>query len=147
MSKKYDRLNRRLKKYDRLNRRLNKKVLEVFSASAGDRLERIDSGRYNKAGTRAIQAAMLKHGDFTEEEAHDIGFHLSDWMGDAAFLLAVYLYPEKFTKKEIDWGVRQVLVHAPHHIMAAATLHGKPLQDTFNLGVRIEPDDEPDEGT
>ena len=67
-----------------------------------------------------------------------MAFHLSDWAEDAAFLVAVHLYPERFSPEEIEEGVMGFLVHVPAHVMAAAH-HGKhPLNDTFELGIYID---------
>jgi hypothetical protein len=74
--------------------------------------------------------------------AHDIAFHLTDWMEDAAFLIALNLKPEIFTKTEIAEGVRGCLVHIPNHVAAAATLGGWPMHDVFKVGATILPKDQ-----
>jgi hypothetical protein len=72
------------------------------------------------------------------QHAADVGFHLSDWGEDAAFLVAVHLLPERFTVKEIRDGVMAVLIHAPNHIAAAAHLAGWPLRDVFKVGLKLD---------
>jgi hypothetical protein len=70
--------------------------------------------------------------------AADIAFHLSDWAEDAAFLIALHLFPERFTVKEIHEGVVALLIHAPNHIAAAAHLAGWPLRDVFGVGLKLD---------
>lgn len=63
--------------------------------------------------------------------ADEIAFHLTDWSAEAAFLVALHLFPERFTKEEIEEGVLAFLIHAPNHIVAAARLSGHPVEDIF----------------
>jgi hypothetical protein len=65
----------------------------------------------------------------------DLAFHLSDWKADAAFLLALHLAPERFSREEVKEGIAQFLIHAPNHVAAAAKLGGWPIQDVFGIGV------------
>jgi hypothetical protein len=57
-------------------------------------------------------------------KAKAIAFHMADWNSDAAFVVAVHLFPERFTAEEIAAGVRMFLIHAPNHIRAACVLTG-----------------------
>lgn len=59
-----------------------------------------------------------------------IGFHLIDWQAEAAFIVALALYPERFTDEEIREGVEGFLIHAPSHVVEAARLAGFA-SDTF----------------
>jgi hypothetical protein len=65
--------------------------------------------------------------------AWEIGFHLGDWQESAAFLVALHLFPERFTNEEIEEGVRSLLIHVPAHIVAAARLSGHPAKDIFKV--------------
>ena len=69
--------------------------------------------------------------DYRPEVAAEIGFHLGDWQADAAFIVALHLFPERFTAEEIDAGVRALLVHVPAHVIAAAKLGGYSTEDIF----------------
>ena len=74
---------------------------------------------------------------FSELPTHvrdDLAFHLSDWRADAAFLLALHLAPERFSREEVNEGVTQFLIHAPNHVAAAAKLGGWPIEDVFGIG-------------
>ena len=108
------------------------KVTAIFRELAGDKSERLDAARYLADVNSRITTA-LAHGK--EEEAailHDdqIGFHLVDWQADAAFIVALSLYPERFTDEEIRDGVEAFLIHAPSHVVEAARLAGVA-SDTF----------------
>ncbi|HTH45949.1 MAG TPA: hypothetical protein VMB21_00425 [Candidatus Limnocylindria bacterium] len=66
-------------------------------------------------------------------DAKDVAFHLSHWNADAAFLVALHLFPERFTPEEIRSGVIGFLIHAPNHVAAAAKLGGSPTEDIFEV--------------
>lgn len=51
-------------------------------------------------------------------------WHL-DWETDAAFLVAFLLFPERFTKEELQAATDMLLIHVPAHVVAAARLAGK----------------------
>lgn len=61
----------------------------------------------------------------------EIGFHLMDWHGDAKFLIALSLFPERFTNAEIRQGVIWFLIHAGYHIPEAARLIDIPTRSHF----------------
>ena len=52
----------------------------------------------------------------------EIGFHLTDWYQDARFLIALSLFPERFTNAEIRQGVIWFLNHAGYHVPEAERL-------------------------
>ena len=61
----------------------------------------------------------------------EIGFHLTDWHEDARFLIALSLFPERFTDAEIRQGVIWFLIHAGYHIPEAARLIDIPTRSHF----------------
>jgi hypothetical protein len=63
--------------------------------------------------------------------------HLSDWNYDAAFIVALHLFPERFTDEDIEAGVGMFLCHAPNHIRAACLITGQYVWEDF-------PDSDPD---
>jgi len=114
----------------------HQKTLDVL-AFAGERIQNIESGRVAKDVIATIEAAIRKeYGD----KAQEIAFHLSDWNAEAAFLVALHLFPEKFTPEEILEGINDLLIHAPNHLAAAAALADCPGDDIFNVGVKVTPD-------
>jgi hypothetical protein len=46
-------------------------------------------------------------------------------------IVALHLYPERFTPKEIEAGVELFLCHVPNHVIAAARLAGHPVEDSL----------------
>ena len=110
------------------------RVVEVLSELTPARCAKLGAAIPEAAAAR-IRAAMS---DFPEDIAHDIAFHLTDWAADAAFLVALVLFPEKFTDAEVRAGVRQFLIHAPNHICAAAKLADEPVRDIFGVGALDE---------
>jgi hypothetical protein len=113
------------------------KVRAIFAEYFGDRAPHLASN----GAQVVITAALVNELDL--ERAADVGFHLSDWGEDAAFLVALHLFPERFTVEEIRDGVTAMLIHAPNHIAAAAQLAGWPIQDVFKVGLKLGDRPEP----
>ncbi len=102
------------------------RVEEIFRELAGERSKRLDGARYLADVNSRITVA-LSGGEEDETKIlnnDQIGFHLIDWQADAAFLVALALYPERFTNEEIQEGVDAFLSHAPSHVVEAARLAG-----------------------
>jgi hypothetical protein len=111
------------------------KVKAIFSELAGDRASNLFAAVPPSTDTLASAFA-----DLGEQRAKDIAFHLTDWSEDAAFLVAVHLFPERFTPAEVEAGIGLLIVHAPNHLAAAAKLAGHPIQDVFEVGPLMEED-------
>lgn len=112
---------------------VRKKVEAIFTELAGDRRRMLD-GSTLPAGITSTITAALSGPDASEEQvlhADQIAFHLTDWNSEAAFIVALHLFPERFTPEEIDAGVRLFLIHVPSHVIAAARLAGHPVEDVF----------------
>ena len=78
---------------------------------------------------RAVTSALSV--DIRDEVAEEIAFHIVDWSYDAEFIVALHLFPERFTPEEIEAGIRLFLAHAPAHIIAAARMMGHSTDDVF----------------
>lgn len=70
-----------------------------------------------------------------KRKAKDLAFHLFDWSEEAAFLVALALFPGRFSHDEIVRGLAASLCHFPNHAAAAAKLWGTPVSDVFELNV------------
>ena len=110
------------------------KAVLLFREAIGSRAERL-------AGTVSLEDSIGRIAMALQEErgessdllrSDDIGFHLMDWQSDAAFLVAVALYPDRFTSEEIQEGVRGFLIHAPAHVLEAARLSGIEARNIFH---------------
>jgi hypothetical protein len=112
---------------------VRKKVKAIFTELAGDRTRMLDDSTF-PAGIATTVTAALSGPDASEEQvrhADQIAFHLTDWSSDAAFIVALHLFPERFTPEEIEAGVGLFLCHVPSHVIAAARLAGHPAEDLF----------------
>jgi hypothetical protein len=108
------------------------KVNAIFEQLAGsERAHWLGAGVPSRV-MEQIASAVHSESEHDWPVAGDIGFHVADWHADAAFVVALHLFPERFTPEEIDDGVRALLLHAPAHIMAAARLAGHPAKDIFD---------------
>ncbi len=110
------------------------KVLKLLDIPGAD-LGNINGGRSAQHVIATIERAIRKeHG----EKAMDIAFHLSDWSSDAAFLVALHLFPDAFTEEEIREGMMMFIIHAPNHVAAAAALAGDPIRNIFEIDGLID---------
>ncbi len=112
---------------------VEQKVTDLFTELAGERTARLKEPAATQ--TRELLATALQE-TYSPEISREIAFHLVDWNTDAAFMMAVHLFPERFTQEELRDGVGMLLVHAPNHLAAAAELAGYPVEDIFEVGVR-----------
>jgi hypothetical protein len=119
---------------------VEEKVRAIFKELAGERAERLEGGNPPFEALRAFENALAA--EYAPEVAADVAFHLVDWNWDAAFLVAVYLFPERFTPEELLAGAGMLLVNAPNHLAAAATLTLNPVRDIFEVGVPENPPEE-----
>ena len=105
------------------------KAKAILADAFGERADRLDPGVFASATMDAIKEALAPR--LGKDIAGEIAFHMSDWNSEAAFILALHLFPEKFTKEEIEDGISDFLTHAPNHIAKAAGLIGCPVSDIF----------------
>lgn len=116
------------------------KIVEIFRELVGDRAEKLDGSHYPADVNDRITSALAEEnwgdeGRVLQQDA--VGFHLVDWQRNAAFIVAIVLFPEKFTNEEIRDEVDAFLIHAPAHVLEAARLAGYPVENIFS---RIEND-------
>lgn len=107
------------------------KVSAIFEGLVGEKATDLCEGLCDGTFANKVKEALLAEREMDEQTAYDIGFHLSDWHADAAFIVALHLFPERFTSEEIVAGTQQCLIHAPNHMAAAAALFGYPVQDVW----------------
>ncbi len=115
---------------------VREKVDAIFRELAGKRASALEATRFPAPITSTITAALASEGAGEEEMlAKDkVAYHLTDWNAEAAFLVALHLFPERFTAEDIREGVEAFLIHAPAHVIAAARLGGYPTEDIFAEG-------------
>jgi hypothetical protein len=105
------------------------KAKSILAEAFPERMDRLDPDKLATEARGAIESALSE--EFGSEKASEIAFHMVDWNSEAAFILALHLFPEKFTKDEIDDGIQRFLIHAPSHVAEAAQLFGLPVSDIF----------------
>lgn len=104
---------------------LRTKVRQLFAEGFGDAAHALEH-----IAEEHLESAVARTFELTDT-ALDVAFHLSDWREDAAALLAISLAPEHFTAEEVEACLTAFLIHAPNHVLAAATLAGLPPSDIF----------------
>jgi hypothetical protein len=107
------------------------KTKNIWRRMSPDKFERINDLRAQREIIDRI-AGALDVGD--TQTRRDVGFHMTDWVYDAAFVLALHLHPEEFTDEEIEAGISCFLVHAPAHVIAAARQTENSTDDVFSDG-------------
>lgn len=111
---------------------VRQKVQDLFRELAGDRADNLD----RIAKDVIAQIKSVYEPDYGSRVASTLGMHLSDWNHDAAFIVALHLFPERFTEEEIEAGIGLFLTHAPNHIRAACQITGHYVWENF-------PEDDP----
>lgn len=112
-----------------MHKSLKQKAQEVLHERGG--FPRQPGGSVLVAQT-AIEQALA--GRYPAAVARDMAFHLTDWQSDVLLLLAIQLFPERFTPDEIQQAIGIFLCHAPNHIVAAAKLGGYLVTDVWGIG-------------
>jgi hypothetical protein len=112
-------------------RAFDKKVRDTFAEVIGDRANVLAGHTFSEEICERIYNALKSTGT-DEKIARDTAFHLTDINSDVAFLMAIYLFPERFTSDEIDYGIGALIVHMPNHLFAAAKINGFPAEDIFS---------------
>jgi hypothetical protein len=105
------------------------KVQSIFSEIAGSRAEAVSGGGVAKDVISRIKSIFSD--EYGPQTASTLGMHFSDWNYDAAFIVALHLFPERFTDDEIKAGIGMFLCHAPNHIRAACKITGQYVWEEF----------------
>jgi hypothetical protein len=105
------------------------KVLAIFRELVGVRADQLDGSVFPEEASQAITSALAA--DCGEDKAAKIALNMVDWNSDAAFVVALCLFPEQFTAEEINAGIGLFLCHAPNHIREACRLTGTSVWEDF----------------
>ena len=107
----------------------------MFRELVGERANKLNASHCPADINTRITTALIEDGGYSSTEEvvrrDGVGFHMVDWQSDAAFIVALVLFPERFTNEEIREGVDGFLVHVPAHILEAARLGGYPTKNIF----------------
>ena len=121
---------------------LDEKVRKLLTRVTDARLGQLDGSSIARGAIRVVQEAFSEFRD--ADTAYEIGEHLTDWNSEAAFIVALILFPEEFSRDEIRDGVIGFAIHAPNHVAAAAHLLGYPVDEIFDLLACGDPDEQSD---
>ena len=117
-------------------------VLTIFRELVGDRANKLSGSHYPADINSQITDALSNASDSEDKllQNDSIGFHLVDWQRDAAFIVALILYPERFSKEVIREEIDRFLLHVPAHVLEAARLAGYSTENIFLDGSKTEQD-------
>jgi hypothetical protein len=107
---------------------VREKAWKIFAEAFGERANLFKGGIPAREANDVLSVALAD--DFDPAVADEIAFHMVDWETDAAFLVAFLLFPERFTKEELQAGTDMFLIHVPAHVMAAVRLAGHEPKDS-----------------
>jgi len=103
------------------------KVLEIYKELLGEKACRLSPERFLADSiSRTTEALRKENPEWTEEELIEkdaIGQHLLDWQRSASFLVALALFPDRFTDEEIQDEIKDFMAHAPEHVREAERLY------------------------
>jgi hypothetical protein len=99
-----------------------RKVEEILNAAFGDKAVRVFSSQNVGQTMRVIVEAFASEMD--SKKAEELAFNMADWGGDAAFVVALHLFPERFTADEIREATRSLAFHIPYHASNIADILG-----------------------
>lgn len=102
------------------NESVSQKVQHIFSEIVGSRADQLVGDRVAKDVIARIKSVFTDQ--YGANVASTLGMHMSDWNSNAAFIVALHLFPERFTDDEIKIGIGMFLGHAPNHILAACRI-------------------------
>lgn len=107
------------------------KVQAIFEELVGARASVLHESTSTTKARDRLAKALRKECDFEKATADELAFHMLDWNSDAAFVVAMLLFPERFKDAELTDGTFGLLVHAPNHLLAAARLADIEAEDVF----------------
>jgi hypothetical protein len=109
-----------------------RKARAIFVKAFGERGAHLFTGMSTSAMMQTIAVAFARR--MRREKAKSLGFHLGDWANDAAIVLALHMFPEKFTREEIRDVTDFVAAHLPYHCAALGAHFG--YEDMARSGIR-----------
>ena len=108
---------------------VSEKVAAIFRELAGGRAHSLVGSAIATGVRERIASALAK--EYGSDIAEKVALHMSDWNSDAAFVVAVHLFPERFTPDELNAGVGMFMIHTPNHIREACRLTNTYVWEDF----------------
>ncbi|MBI3562484.1 MAG: hypothetical protein HY080_12300 [Gammaproteobacteria bacterium] len=86
-----------------------------------------------------IKEVAIRENKLTESLAHDVAFHMTDWLEELARYSEFCQHPHKLTNKQVEELLLAFLTHVPNHVAAASKLYTDiPVTDVFGVGATAE---------
>jgi len=112
---------------------LRTKVHLLFRQAFGARAERLLFFDQNCDTSQAVRSAYFRK--LRKAKAADLAFHIWDWREEAAFVVALNLFQEKFSPEEIREGILDFACHGPYH--------ANGVSKALDMEISVPEDDEP----
>ncbi len=85
-----------------------------------------------------IAEALTSSWNVPPEIAHSISFHIGDAYEDWKNLVGLLEGAESVDNEALLGEIHSMLTHTPNHLIAAAKLLNIPVEDTWDVGVKIQ---------
>jgi hypothetical protein len=119
------------------NKSARRKVEEIFNAAFGENAARVFSAQNVAPTMQTVKQAFAPEMD--SEKAEELGFNMADWGSDAAFIIALHLFPERFTAGEIRAATSALASHLPYHVTNVAEALGVSEKSDSHSESKIKP--------
>ena len=119
------------------NKSARRKVEEIFNAAFGENAARVFSAQNVAPTMQTVKQAFVPEMD--SEKAEELGFNMADWGSDAAFIIALHLFPERFTSEEIRGATSAFAFHVPYHVTNVADAFGVSEKSDSHSESKIKP--------
>ena len=93
-------------------------VYKILSRAFGERASRVFSPQNVAHTMHAVKTAFRN--TLKAADAEELGFHMADWGTDAAFVVALHLFPERLTAAEIRKATCSLALHVSYHAAGIA---------------------------
>ena len=91
---------------------------------------------------RRIESVAKSEMELSDDAAHDVAFHMTDWLNNLAEWVNFCSNPELINDDQLCELMLRFLVHVPNHVAAASKLFADvPVTDIFNVGATTVQDD------
>ena len=93
----------------------------------------------NKIDPEAVRARIAevarREMELPDTVAHDVAFHMTDWLDDLQAYVSFCTDPSKMSDADVGDLLTDLLIHVPNHVAAACKLYtGVPVTDVFGVG-------------
>ena len=95
--------------------------------------------------SQRIEQVAMEEAQLTEAIAHQVAFHMTDWLDDLEDYHSFATDPAGLTDEEVNELLIRFLIHVPNHLAAASKLfNDMAVTDVFGVGATTESDDDED---